>query len=63
MYPIPNSLVSPVSLSTQTVTLTDNSVKYQIKGMNLRNRNIGDDIVRKLDKTGKLTLYVSWWNI
>ena len=31
--------------------------------MNLKNMNIGDAIVRQLDKSGELTLSVPWWNI
>ena len=36
---------------------------YQIKGMKLRNINIGDAIARQLDEGGELTPFVPWWNI
>ena len=45
---------------TQIVTIC---ILYQIKGMNLRNMNIGDAIVRQLNESGELTLSVPWWNI
>ena len=48
--------------TTQTQVVT-RCILYQIKGMNLRNMNIGDDNVVNWDKIGQLTLYVPWCKI
>ena len=48
-----------IFLVTQTQIVT-RCILYQIKGMNLRNMNIGDANAVKLDKIDELTLSVPW---